>query len=260
MSALKRNFVFNSPRTWRGEYSTPVVVNVLDTLSNDFPMTSPAVTAFHSVRLTTEKKHTVGLSEGIYLRSSDKSKKRRADNSDPTSGELRDSVADADATAVDLFSRSIVTQHLIGRSTWDRVVGMHSEFARSLIASRLKDTRLVFVVNTAGSRETTAPSTLLTLASPQSPSQTSPRAPEFRYFIGDDSFPTLPSFEIASTPATVPKATVLESQLPSDPSPSLDNLSSQFMKTHLPTTPKPSFSPRKRSGVKCNPAVLVPLT
>jgi hypothetical protein len=264
--ASRGGVVFNSPRTCRGQYSTPAVVNLLSSLSDRFPTTSPLIAAFHSVKLSTEKTHASTGTDGVYLRASHKVKKTIAQNhdQDPALGEKGALAPDAaeDVTAVDLFARSIVTQHLIGRSTWDRVVGMHSEFARSLIASRLKDTRLVFIVNTAGSREHTAPSLQPPRFSPAAPMSPTLRPPTFQFFIGDDSFPTLPSSELPSCPAATVESTVA-TELPSGSDPFLGNLASSgqlHLKTHQPTTPKPSFSPRKRSGVRCSPAVLVPLT
>ena len=48
------------------------------------------------------------------------------------------------------LTNSVQTRQLIGRSTWDRVVGMHSSTAKDFIASQLKDPRIVFIINTAG--------------------------------------------------------------------------------------------------------------
>lgn len=51
------------------------------------------------------------------------------------------------------INKSVLTRQLLGRSTWDRVVGMQSSFARDFISTQLKDPRIVFIINTAGSEQ-----------------------------------------------------------------------------------------------------------
>lgn len=214
---------FNAPRVWRGEYSSPRVVNLLDEIS--LPSVLPLIAAFHSVPLKVERKVT----EGIFLRESAHLSNRKTESKYEEN---------RNATATDIYAQSIVTKHLIGRSTWDRVVGMHSEFARSFIASRLKDTRLVFVVNTAGSAH-------LQNLSQEEPAQASVQDSWSRLQDKSRNLGVDPPISEESSPA---------SALQSVPSGILN------FTVHEPTTPKPSFSPRKRTSAKLNPSVLVPLT
>ena len=214
-----RYVTFNAPRVWRGEHSSPRVVNLLDEIS--LPSVSPLIAAFHSVPLKVERKVT----EGIFLRESAHLSNQKTE---------RKCEERHNATATDIYAQSIVTKHLIGRSTWDRVVGMHSEFARSFIASRLKDTRLVFVVNTAGSSH---------LQNISQEELTQASVQDFWSSLQDKSQMDLISEESSPASALQP---VLSGNL--------------NFTIHEPTTPKPSFSPRKRTSAKLNPSVLVPLT
>lgn len=225
---VKPSITFNAPRVWRGEYKSPIVVNILETISENFPTSSRLISAFHSGGLKVDRK----VSPGIF---------QRQNKSPPKPHTLKlIEEYDEDTSAIDLFSKSIITKHLIGRSTWDRVVGMHSEFAKSFIASKLKDTRLVFVINTAGSGDNTSP------IEQMFPSGESPQAdvvlPEFEFAADTQN-------TISSVP--IPSSVEVPEHIPSASQPHLI--------LHEPTTPKPSFSPRKKNGVKYNPSILVPL-
>lgn len=231
---LKRSITFNAPRVCRGEYTTPNVVNILDSISEKFPTTSPLIASFHAGGLKVDRKAT----QGVFLRS---------DNS-PRQSKNPIVEQDENISAVDLFSKSIVTRHLIGRSTWDRVVGMHSDFAKSFIASKLKDTRLVFVVNTAGSRKT-AGSPVEPLSPTPEESTSYLKSPDFETYMESQNSSSLPVVRI---PLSHPS-----SEYSLDKVPSVGQL---HLNLHEPTTPKPSFSPRKKSGgVRYNPSIIVPL-
>jgi hypothetical protein len=221
------------------------------------------------VRLKAERKVT----EGVFLRT-DKAPlaycKTESNSEDPL------------PRAPDLYSQSVVTKHLIGRSTWDRVVGMHSEFARMLIASRLKDTRLVFVVNTAGSEQKQG-----TPLPPELPQQLQEeleveqqekqqekaeeelvqsylKSQDFLSYLQNRSSPSQsPSLPVVRIPITQMHPPIDE--LPPASASVLQPVSSSpsgqiSFAIHEPTTPKPSFSPRKRLSSKLNPSVLIPLT
>jgi hypothetical protein len=237
---------FNAPRVWRGEYSSPRVVNLLDEIA--LPSVSPLIAAFHSVRLKVERKVT----QGVFLRSSDKAPP-------PNRKAERESEEHGNATARDIYAQSVVTKHLIGRSTWDRVVGMHSEFARSFIASKLKDTRLVFVVNTAGTEHPQRTPLPLEEEEEEQRESLHRQSRDFFSSLREKSSPSPPVDRIPVTQMHPPISDESSSVSALEPVPSFASGQLNFA-IHEPTTPKPSFSPRKRTSARLNPSVLVPLT
>lgn len=278
---LIRLIQFNPPRIWRGSHSSPTIINILNELSESFPTASPLIGNFHSKKLTISKTQQSNLSSsvqnttiGIFQRPEE----LQNDNTNEKSPNKKTLESfgneESEPSAVDLFSQSIVTKHLIGRSTWDRVVGMHSEFAKNFIASRLKDTKLVFIVNTADSRESTANSSSLQHPTNISTIESTASFEELvksysteidNNGISSNSVWSMNPLPIVRIPTSqqLNQLPVQEDNIEENSPIDLTSSSQQLMdlKAHEPTTPKPSFSPRKKSqNRKVNPSVLIPLT
>jgi hypothetical protein len=170
---------------------------------------------------------------------------------------LTDTVNVTESAAADGgFTKSVLTRQLLGRSTWDRVVGMQSSFAREFIATQLKDPRIVFIINTAGADQRA-----------YTPLPYSPvTAPEIGYLFEAFPDPVEETDEEEWNDGQCNEKTGLEGNAPltdesgemydffpaatpplTAPRPESQGLSLSSLRP--PQSPKPSFSRRRHHGV-----------
>mmetsp|Transcript_5119 Transcript_5119/g.7835 ORF Transcript_5119/g.7835 Transcript_5119/m.7835 type:complete len:1459 (+) Transcript_5119:59-4435(+) len=240
--------VYNYPR-FAGENSvhgSPAVVDMFSAALNTVPEAKPASVMFTSHKLNTSKNWPDSV--GKYVRQDEPDEAHSESVDEPM-----EIVSDVDRYKSSLFARSIVTRQLIGRSSWDRVVGMHSEFVREYILSQLRDPRIVFIINTADTEREKDRSAIRAMYS-NAPSLDAKLDSTCMPWLGKSETLIPPCLMHANSGDAVSSLELQEEESEAyDSFPVISAEDSCISKVipqltvHEPIAPKPSFSPRKRS-------------